>query len=143
MKARGYVLGDIFLVDPREEVELPENYLKATEEAAHVGLSWTIVENGKPLACFGVVPMDGYFQVWSVNSNHVFKHKKSYLKLLKALLHETDLAFKPECFKAFIAKGFSKGYAWVEALGFEFEKIEKDKAVYIRRGLGWHQQQSQ
>src|SRR5690554_2270295 len=139
MKARGYVLGDIFLVDPREEVELPENYLKATEEAAHVGLSWTIVENGKPLACFGVVPRDGYLETWSVNSQDVFKVKKSYLKLLRALLVEVDKWFKPECFRAFVAKGFSKGYSWVEALGFEFEKIEKDKAVYIRRGLGWHQ----
>lgn len=142
MKARGYVLGDIFLVDPREEVELPENYLKATEDAAHVGLSWTIVENAKPVACFGVIPKGDFLLAWSVNSQDVFKTKKSYLKLLRALLTEVDQAFKPPCFRAYVAKGFSKGYSWVEALGFEFERLEKDQAVYIRRGLGWeHQRQ--
>lgn len=81
--------------------------------------SWTVEENGLPVACFGFLERwEGVAEVWAVYSPWILERPKELLRLTREKLDWTQEHLCIRRFQTSVREHFGAGHRWVLHLGF-------------------------
>lgn len=144
---RSYLLNlmDLHEHDAKHLKELPD-YGKTLDNAAEYGYGFTILDKGKPVLCFGIVPQwYGVAELWMIpDKNMVSKHKIKFHKGAKRFMkyvteelnlhriHVTVLASNLRAIKwieniSFVREGVLKKYTFDKKDMIMYSKIKKER----------------
>ncbi len=83
----------------------------------------TMLLGGRPIACFGVIPMwSGVVQAWALLSHEALEHHSRALsRYVLRRLHQLEDEKGVVRIQAAVADGFLASHRWHQFLGFEVE----------------------
>lgn len=104
------------------------------EQLAELDHTWTVLHEGRVLACAGVIPIwSGRGHLWAYLSDDAGKHM---LAITREVLRKLDEVKLPR-YEAEVAEGFVAAHRWVQMLGFHCETPGGMRGFFPDRSTGY------
>lgn len=125
------------IVKSKAQVEInKEDYHKVIEGLENIGESYTLMDEGVPVACMGVVPVTKYrAQVWAVMGEFSKGKMVEITRKVNEFLDEKNKRF--DRIETAVSEDFVLGHKWVKLLKFKWPAIMPmyhEKQTYVLYG---------
>lgn len=126
--------------DEKHLKELP-NYADLLDDATEYGYGYTVLDHGKPILCFGVVPQwYGVAELWMIPDKHlVSKHKIRFHRGAKKFMQLITEELQLHRIHVTVLASNIRAIKWIESISFVREGVlkkytfdKKDMIMYSR-----------
>lgn len=141
MRIVPFQAGHITLLEPRgPDIGLLQSFgdpLAVANSFAANGLGMTVLVDGRPIACAGIVFLwKGVGEAWTLTSPLVEQHRKSFHRAVVTMLDQTQTHRRLHRVQTAVHEGFEVSQFWLERLGFACEgamvDYGPDRETYLR-----------